>query len=78
MDNKRAKAGGQVGLNGEWYAGGRFLPSTALPSRSCAGGGKSPKKVLVSPGVLATPPVLISIFPVAAIFRGVSCRYSES
>lgn len=57
MDNKRAKAGGQVGLNGEWYAGGRFLPSTALPSRSRSAGSKSPKMVLVSPGVLATPPV---------------------
>lgn len=57
MDNKRAKAGGEVGLNGEWYAGGRFLPSTVLPSRSRSAGSKSPKKVLVSPGVLATPPV---------------------
>ncbi|UDM18890.1 hypothetical protein [Vogesella sp. XCS3] len=57
MDNKRAKAGGQVGLNGEWYAGGRFLPSTALPSRSRSAGSKSPKKALVSPGVLATPPM---------------------
>lgn len=55
MDNKRAKAGGQVGLNGEWYAGGRFLPSTALPSRSRSAGSKSPK-MLISPGVLATPP----------------------
>lgn len=27
----RAKVGGEVGMNGEWYKGGQFLPSTMLP-----------------------------------------------
>lgn len=26
--NTRAKAGGQIGINGEWYDGGEFLPSS--------------------------------------------------
>lgn len=30
MDTKRAKRGGEVGINGEFYAGGTFLPSTTL------------------------------------------------
>lgn len=28
MPNGRAKKGGQIGLNGEFYKGGSFLPST--------------------------------------------------
>lgn len=31
MNENRAKAGGQVGMNGEFYAGGTFLPNTQLP-----------------------------------------------
>lgn len=31
MSNGRATRGGQVGTNGEFYAGGTFLPSTTLP-----------------------------------------------
>jgi hypothetical protein len=30
---KRAKTGGEVGTNGEFYHGGEFLPTTELPSR---------------------------------------------
>jgi hypothetical protein len=30
MTQKRAKAGGEIGKNGEHYAGGTFLPSTTL------------------------------------------------
>lgn len=31
MSNGRAKSGGEIGTNGEFYAGGTFLPSTELP-----------------------------------------------
>lgn len=34
MSNGRAKVGGEIGVNGEFYAGGEFLPSTEMPSRS--------------------------------------------
>ena len=27
----RADKGGELGVNGEWYEGGQFLPSTTLP-----------------------------------------------
>lgn len=41
---KRAKSGGQIGMNGEFYAGGTFLPSTTLTkmgrSKKPAGTGK--------------------------------------
>lgn len=30
---RRAKKGGQVGMNGEFYAGGQFLPSTDMPKK---------------------------------------------
>ncbi len=30
----RAKKGGEYGVNGEFYEGGKFLPSTQLPKRS--------------------------------------------
>ena len=29
-ENTRAQAGGEVGINGLWYKGGQFLPSTTL------------------------------------------------
>ena len=29
--HNRAKVGGEQGMNGEWYEGGQFLPSTMLP-----------------------------------------------
>lgn len=31
MSQNRAKAGGQVGTNGEFYEGGKFLPATEKP-----------------------------------------------
>lgn len=34
MANGRAKRGGQVGMNGEQYAGGQFLPSTEMPKQA--------------------------------------------
>jgi hypothetical protein len=30
----RAKKGGEIGMNGEFYKGGLFLPSTQLPKQS--------------------------------------------
>ena len=30
----RAKVGGEIGTNGEFYEGGKFLPSTKQPKRS--------------------------------------------
>ena len=31
MDNRtRAKAGGEIGVNGEFYKGGQFLPSSEM------------------------------------------------
>lgn len=44
MSNGRAKKGGEIGQNGEFYAGGTFLPSTSLPKQGAQarkkGGGK--------------------------------------
>jgi hypothetical protein len=30
----RAQKGGEIGMNGEFYKGGQFLPSTTLPKRA--------------------------------------------
>lgn len=47
---KRAKQGGEIGKNGEFYAGGTFLPSTTLTkmSRTLA---KGNRKVQIEPYV---------------------------
>lgn len=34
MSNGRAKIGGETGKNGDFYAGGTFLPSTELPKNA--------------------------------------------
>lgn len=33
---KHAKAGGEIGTNGEFYEGGKFMPSTTLPKQEAA------------------------------------------
>ena len=53
----RAKVGGERGVNGEWYEGGKFLPSTKLPKRSPTNRKKKgPSKGLVEPGVIGEIP----------------------
>ncbi|WP_313453308.1 methyltransferase domain-containing protein [Stutzerimonas nitrititolerans] len=53
----RAPAGGTVGLNGEFYKGGTFLPNTTLPKQGkAAGGAGSGRGVLIEPGVFADSP----------------------
>ena len=55
MSNARATKGGQVGVNGEFYEGGKFLPSTKQPKRPGSarrGGGRC----LIEPGVFADAP----------------------
>ena len=46
----RAKAGGEVGMNGEFYAGGTFLPNTKLGkmARSKPTGNR-PARTILSP-----------------------------
>lgn len=47
---KRAKVGGEVGKNGEFYAGGTFLPNTTLGkmARSKPTGNKRPRTILTA------------------------------
>lgn len=55
--SRRAKAGGEVGINKEFYPGGTFLPTTNLPKgerpRYTSGSGRQ----LVAPGVHEVPPL---------------------
>lgn len=52
MSAGRAARGGEFGRNGEWYEGGKFLPSTKAPKRR--GGAKShARRVEIEPGVFA-------------------------
>lgn len=56
-DNGRAAAGGSVGMNGEFYKGGSFLPRTTLPKQGAAAGSTtSGRGVLIEPGVFEHPP----------------------
>ena len=53
---KRARAGGERGVNGEWYEGGKFLPSTHAPKRAPASRRRGPRRAMVEPGVFAEVP----------------------
>lgn len=53
---KRAKRGGEIGTNGEFYEGGKFLPSTRLPKRGSSARASANRSVLVAPGELAIVP----------------------
>ena len=54
----RAPAGGVIGMNGEHYKGGTFLPNTTLPKQGKAAGGTGVGRggFLIEPGVYADPP----------------------
>lgn len=51
MSNGRAARGGEIGVNGERYAGGTFLPSTKAPKRGSANRARGSRRVEVEPGV---------------------------
>lgn len=69
----RAPAGGTIGMNGEFYPGGAFLPNTALPKRGSATAGSGAGEVLIEPGVRAAPPAegMHSLFMAFREFMGV-------
>lgn len=55
----RAKAGGEYGVNGEWYEGGQILPSskhTVKGAHKVGSGQKGSGRVLVAPGELEVAP----------------------
>ena len=56
MTRRRAKAGGQTGMNGEWYPAGTFLPATRLPKQGAAGKASRTRRGLIAPGQLAEIP----------------------
>lgn len=60
----RAKQGGQVGRNGEFYKGGTFLPSTSLPKRGPSSRIAASHRALVKPGVIDVVPTgAVAIYP---------------
>lgn len=60
----RAKAGGEIGKNGERYKGGTFLPSTQLPKRGAAGRIMATRRMLLEPGVFGDVPAgQMAIYP---------------
>lgn len=52
----RAKPGGEVGINGFFYKGGTFLPSTQLPPQGSKGRTTRVRTLLIEPGVRAEAP----------------------
>jgi len=73
--NNRAKVGGETGMNGEWYEGGQFLPSTMLPKGTQKKSKKGSGKQEIAPykWVVAPADNLRSIFKQLA---GVFARYN--
>lgn len=57
MANGRAKKGGERGVNGEFYEGGKFLPSTTAPKRAPAARVRGQGLALVEPGKREIAPV---------------------
>jgi len=57
---RRARAGGERGINGEWYDGGQFMPASAYTikgAHKADGGDKAAgRRVLVEPGKVAPIP----------------------
>ena len=54
MAQRRAKQGGELGANGEWYEGGKFIATTDHAKKR--GSYKPTHKWLVAPGELEVPP----------------------
>ena len=62
--SKRARKGGEVGINGEMYDGGKFMPSTRLPKRSPSSKTPRSNRRLVMPGMIATiPEGAVAVYP---------------
>lgn len=63
MKQTRAKAGGEVGINGLNYAGGTFLPNTTL-AKMARTGGAGTRKQCVAPYAWEVPPAagMVAVF----------------
>lgn len=57
MSQSRAPKGGAVGTNGEFYEGGKFLPSTKLPKRSAPAKKRGTGRCQYEPYKWTVPPV---------------------
>ncbi len=56
LTHTRAKAGGEIGMNGERYEGGQFLPSTTLPKMTVQQKRKGSGKQEIAPYVWEVAP----------------------
>lgn len=65
--HSRAKVGGEVGANGEWYAGGQFIATTDKP-KTGRRQSKSGRKVEVEPYVWQVAPE--GMAPIYRCLRG--------
>lgn len=64
MGQRRAKIGGEVGANGEYYEGGKFIANTAR-AKGHKVAGRATGRQLIAPGILEVAPSddLVAIFP---------------
>jgi hypothetical protein len=54
MTQRRAKKGGEYGVNGEWYEGGKYIANTNQPKRF--GSRKATGKQEIAPYIWEAPP----------------------
>lgn len=64
MGQRRAKIGGEVGANGEYYEGGKFIANTDR-AKGHKVAGRATGRQLVAPGMFEVAPSddLVAIFP---------------
>lgn len=68
MSQRRAKIGGETGVNGEWYEGGKFIANTDR-AKGHKVAGRATGRQLIAPGVFEVAPCddLVAIFPQLAV-----------
>ncbi len=74
MSNGNAPRGGMVGVNGDFYKGGQFLPSTERPKGKASS--RKPRRIEIEPGVYA--PVPAGVVAVLGRFTAVSVYDRET
>lgn len=68
IEQKRARAGGERGANGEWYEGGKFIATTEA-AKKCGSTTSRPRKAEVAPFVWREIPAgRIAIYPRISLF----------
>lgn len=82
MSQRRAKIGGEVGVNGEYYEGGKFIANTDR-AKGHKVAGRATGRQLIAPGTFEVAPSddLVAIFPQLSVgffaFSATTLQFGE-